>query len=28
MNKKQQGYNKATSDANIQSANVSYGTEF
>ncbi|MBJ8067963.1 gamma-type small acid-soluble spore protein [Bacillus cereus group sp. N15] len=28
MNKKQQGYNKATSDANIQSANASYGTEF
>ncbi|WP_089608104.1 gamma-type small acid-soluble spore protein [Bacillus cereus] len=28
MNKKQQGYNKATSDASIQSTNASYGTEF
>ncbi|MBE7099706.1 gamma-type small acid-soluble spore protein [Bacillus cereus] len=28
MNKKQQGYNKATSGASIQSANASYGTEF
>ncbi|WP_459502222.1 gamma-type small acid-soluble spore protein [Bacillus sp. C1] len=28
MNKKQQGYNKATSGASIQSTNASYGTEF
>ena len=28
MSKKQQGYNKATSGASIQSTNASYGTEF
>ncbi|MFJ8355844.1 gamma-type small acid-soluble spore protein [Bacillus paramycoides] len=28
MNQKQQGYNKATSGASIQSTNASYGTEF
>ncbi|EEL56257.1 Small, acid-soluble spore protein gamma-type [Bacillus cereus Rock4-2] len=28
MNKKQQGYNKETSGASIQSTNASYGTEF
>ncbi|MGH0486937.1 gamma-type small acid-soluble spore protein [Bacillus mycoides] len=28
MNKKQQGYNKETSGASIQSKNASYGTEF
>jgi small acid-soluble spore protein E (minor gamma-type SASP) len=28
MNKKQKGYNKATSGASIQSTNASYGTEF
>nr|WP_206774641.1 gamma-type small acid-soluble spore protein [Bacillus cereus group sp. N8] len=28
VNKKQQGYNKATSGASIQSTNASYGTEF
>ncbi|PEI83432.1 hypothetical protein CN678_24305 [Bacillus toyonensis] len=28
MDKKQQGYNKATSGASIQSTNASYGTEF
>ncbi|MEV5111314.1 gamma-type small acid-soluble spore protein, partial [Bacillus sp. LBA3-1-1.1] len=28
MSKKQQGYNKATSGANIPSANANYGTEF
>ncbi|MBD8077313.1 gamma-type small acid-soluble spore protein [Bacillus thuringiensis] len=28
MNKKQQGYNNATSGASIQSTNASYGTEF
>ncbi|WP_141540365.1 gamma-type small acid-soluble spore protein [Bacillus cereus] len=28
MSKKQQGYNKATSGASIQSTNANYGTEF
>ena len=28
MSKKQQGYNKTTSGASIQSTNASYGTEF
>lgn len=28
MSKKQQGYNKATYGASIQSTNASYGTEF